>query len=109
MASFGGSRSTSSSADDLTGVAAAYHLFSRLIKLDLSPGTIFSILSRTPFGETFWVGSSLLQPAPSPFPPSPSLPLLFPIIPPLFLISLIHSLIVDLCWTIVDDRFVCNG
>ena len=96
-------------ADEHTG--APYHLLIRLIKLDQNPGFIFfSFLSSPPFGETFWVGSSLLQPAPSFSPPSPSLTLLFPIIPLLFLISFIHSfIIVDLFMTIVDDRFVFNG
>ena len=87
------------------------HILIRLIKLDQSPVSIFfSFLSSSLFGVTFWVGSSLLQPAPSFSPPSPSLTLLFPIIPLLFLISFIHSfIIVDLFMTIVDDRFVFNG
>ena len=84
------------------------HLTFRLIKLDLSP-VCFSFLSSFPFGVTFWVGSSLLQPASSLFPPSPSLSLLFPIIPFLFLISFIHSFIVGLFLTIVGDSLVCNG
>ena len=89
---------------------ASRHLLIRLIKLDQIPVYFFfSFASKSPLGETFWVGSSLLQPAPSLFPPSPSPSLLFPIIPLLFLISFIHSFIVDLFLTIVDDLFVCNG
>ena len=88
-------------------LASRHHPF-RLIKLDLSP-VFLSFMSSFPFGATFGVGSSLLQPASSLFPPSPSLSLLFPIIPFFFLISFIHSFIPVLVLTIVDDCLACNG